>query len=62
MSARVLLLTKENHYQEVFLPFAADHSFPPDTLFFVVEPDFCVQQEDEGARIAWNETVKQEGF
>ena len=58
----MLLLTKENHYQEVFLPFAADHSFPPDTLFFVVEPDFCVQQEDEGARIAWNETVKQEGL
>ena len=62
MSARVLLLTKENHYQEVFLPFASDHTFPPDTVFFVVEPDFCVQMEDEGARIAWNETVKQEGL
>ena len=41
MSARVLLLTKENHYQEVFLPFASDHTFPPDTVFFVVEPDFA---------------------
>ena len=62
MSARVEIRTIKKHYQEVFLPFASDHSFAPDTLFIVVEPDFCVQREDEGARIAWMETVKQEGF
>ena len=46
----------------MLLPFCADQSLPPDLIFFVFEPDFCLSANDEVARKEMQLAVKQEGL
>ena len=54
--------SNENHGKSVLLPYCADHSNSPDTLFIVVEPDFTMRKEDEQARQQWEEACESEAY